>query len=135
MTWFKVDDELYLHPKTMQAGNAAMGLWVRAGAYSMAKLTEGFVSIEVVRSIGSTKLADKLVTAGLWSKVPGGYAFHQWHGDPVSGAKRQPTAEEVLASKESARLRQAAWRKNHRKSDGTFGPTNRSPLDEPPDDE
>ena len=32
--WFKVDDNLALHPKVLGAGNAAMGMWVRAGSWS-----------------------------------------------------------------------------------------------------
>lgn len=34
MSWFKVDDHLAFHRKTLAAGNEAMGLWVRAGSWS-----------------------------------------------------------------------------------------------------
>lgn len=34
MPWFRVDDSLDTHPKAIAAGNEAMGLWVRCGAYA-----------------------------------------------------------------------------------------------------
>lgn len=33
MTWFKVDDGFYDHPKVDQLPNAAVGLWVKCGAW------------------------------------------------------------------------------------------------------
>ena len=48
MTWFRVDDTLAMHPKVYAAGNAAMGLWVRAGAWSMQQLTDGDRSRPIV---------------------------------------------------------------------------------------
>jgi len=45
MPWFKVDDTLAFHAKVVAAGNAAMGLWVRAGAHSMQQLTDGFITV------------------------------------------------------------------------------------------
>ena len=38
MAWFKVDDKLAFHPKVLTAGNTAIGLWVRAGAWSADQL-------------------------------------------------------------------------------------------------
>lgn len=72
MPWFKVDDGLPDHPKVLLAGNAAMGLWVRAGAWSMKHLTDGFIPEAFVRLLGTAKEARALVTAGLWVKVEGG---------------------------------------------------------------
>ncbi|STD70923.1 Uncharacterised protein [Corynebacterium ulcerans] len=34
MTWFKVDDGFYDHPKFLDVPNAAVGLWVKAGAWA-----------------------------------------------------------------------------------------------------
>ena len=94
MPWFKVDDTLAFHTKTLAAGNAAMGLWVRAGAWSMQTLTDGFIPDSLARQLGTPKQARDLVAAGLWDKAPGGYQFHEW-GD------RQPTAADVRRAAEA----------------------------------
>ena len=57
MPWFKVDDNLAFHHKVVAAGNAAMGLWVRAGAMCAQQLTDGFVPDHMVNTLGSKALA------------------------------------------------------------------------------
>lgn len=67
MTWFKVDDGLCFHPKAIAAGNAALGLWVRAGSWCGANLTEGWLPATMVGTLGGQKRdAQKLVHSGLW---------------------------------------------------------------------
>ena len=53
MPWFRVDDTFSHHAKVMAAGNAAIGLWVRAGAWSMQQLTDGFIPTHVAKQLGS----------------------------------------------------------------------------------
>lgn len=53
MTWFKVDDTAYGHPKVLKAGNAALGLWVKGGAYAAQHLTEGTVPGVVAQLYGT----------------------------------------------------------------------------------
>jgi hypothetical protein len=100
MTWFKVDDGFHAHPKAFRAGTAALGLWVRAGSWAASQLTDGFVPAEVVRMYGTNAMAKSLVAAGLWTKVEGGYCFHQWADDG-----RQPTRQQVEAERAAARER------------------------------
>lgn len=79
MTWFKVDDRFYSHPKTLATSLAARGLWVSAGAWSSDQLTAGAVPDHALAMLGgSPELADELVSAGLWKRVRGGYQFHDW---------------------------------------------------------
>ncbi len=92
MVWFKVDDSLALHPKVLAAGNAAIGLWVRAGAWSAQQLTDGFVPAAIVATLGNGAQAQRLVDAGLWTKEAGGYRFHEW-------SERNPTREETEAKR------------------------------------
>ncbi|MFI6860157.1 mucin-2 [Streptomyces sp. NPDC050421] len=66
MPWFKVDDTAHLHPKLLKAGNPAVGLWMRAGAYAAQHLTEGAVPGVVAQLYGTAPQARKLVAAGLW---------------------------------------------------------------------
>lgn len=78
MTWFKVDDTLAFHPKAIAAGNAALGLWVRAGTWCSQQLTDGYLPTEMARQMGTRAQATKLVEVGLWKEAPGGYQFHDW---------------------------------------------------------
>lgn len=96
MTWFKVDDGLATHQKVLAAGNAAMGLWVRAGAWCSQQLTDGHVPLATVRLLGNVKQAKALVAAGLWIEAEGGYQFHDW-------SDYQPTRERVERTREERR--------------------------------
>lgn len=101
MAWFQVDDQLAMHRKVCDAGNAAMGLWVRAGAWSMQNLTEGFIPSKAAKTLGTAPQASSLVNAGLWLQTEGGYQFHEW-------GTRQMSAEQIA---ERRRKRAEAGRK------------------------
>lgn len=104
MVWFKVDDSLPFHAKVVQAGNAAMGLWVRAGAWSAQQLTDGFVPDHIIDALGTRGQAKKLSDARLWVRGDkdgsSGYFFHQWNEDG-----RQPTRAAVEKERAEARER------------------------------
>jgi hypothetical protein len=103
MVWFLVDDNLALHQKVNQAGNAAMGVWVRAGAWSAGNLTDGYIPSRIAHQIGTRSQIESLLKSGLWSRVTDGYQFHDWED-------RQPTAEQVKQRREGARQRKAKQR-------------------------
>lgn len=103
MVWFKVDDNLAFHRKSLAAGNSAMGLWVRAGSYCAQQLTDGFVPDEIVPSLGTFAQASRLVLVEFWSKTSGGFMFHDWH-------TYQPTRAEIEADRARSRERVKAWR-------------------------
>lgn len=92
MTWFKVDDNLAFHRKVVAAGNAAMGLWVRAGSWCADNLTDGHVPDGMLRQLGTRPQAEALVKAGLWVKTADGYRFHSWR-------EYQPTSKEAKTAK------------------------------------
>lgn len=103
MTWFKVDDSFYDHPKVFDAPDCAVALWTRAGCWSARNLTEGFVPASLpARLCGDpdTAVAD-LLRRGLWLRTSGGYRFHDWRN-------YQPTAAEVA---DLRRKRQDAGRR------------------------
>lgn len=136
MPWFKVDDTFAHHAKVMAAGNAAIGLWTRAGAWSMQQLTDGFIPTHVARTLGNVAQARALVTAGLWHEVEGGYQFHEWDA-------RQPSREKVEAERHAAAERQRLAReraKSRRESQRDTGvshgppdPTRPDPTQKSPD--
>ncbi|MFB6512075.1 hypothetical protein ACFCW4_02760 [Streptomyces virginiae] len=115
MPWFKIDDASHSHPKFMAAGNAALGLWLRCGAYSAQHLTEGHVPAAIAKAYGTPPQARKLVAVGLWHE-PGhdcprcpqpaaGYVVH----DFFEGG-RNSTREQVEASRKGAAERAAKHR-------------------------
>lgn len=126
MVWFRVDDTLAFHAKVVAAGNAAMGLWVRAGSWAAQQLTDGFVPAHMATALGTRPQAKALVNAGLWTEVEGGFQFHQW-----SDEGRQPTREKV----ESDRVREREKKRSQRRdAGGKFaGVPDLSPGDTPGD--
>lgn len=88
MTWFKVDDGFYDHPKVAALPNAAVGLWVKAGAWCAKHLTDGVISATQVRALkGSTSQISALLESGLWFELSSdrtqsgrkSYAFRDWN--------------------------------------------------------
>lgn len=134
MPWFKIDDSSYSHPKFRRAGNAALGLWVRCGAYSAQHLLEGHVPGDIAKDFGTPPQAQKLVSAGLWHKAghdcprcpqpaADGYFIH----DFFEGG-RNSTRAQVEASRQAAAERQAKSRANAAAGSGkTKALSNRTP--------
>lgn len=109
MVWFKVDDNLAFHAKTVAAGNAAMGLWVRAGSWSAQNLTEGFIPDHMVTALGTDAQARRLVQVKLWHRQKTGFIFHEF-------LDRNPSKDAVESEREAARERQRRAREKARKS-------------------
>jgi hypothetical protein len=117
VTWFKVDDGFALHPKAIAAGNAALGLWVRAGSWCGAHLTDGRLPAGMVGTLGGhARDVRKLIAAGLWCQTEGGYQFIDWE-------QWQPTKAQVKAEREATRTRVNRWRE-HRRNGVTDGVAN-----------
>jgi hypothetical protein len=109
MPYFPVDDDMSFHPKVLAAGNEAIGMWTRCGALAKKHTTGGFVTLETVDAVGNRKLASRLVSAGLWVAVDGGFQYHDW--------KQQAGNDDADKEKERAALsrhrnaeRQREWR-------------------------
>lgn len=109
MTWFKVDDGWWSHPKVIPLDSDIRGLWVSAGSWCAQHLTDGFMpdyALKMVTEIRGAKLkaaTEELVGAGLWKRVSGGFQFHDWD-------KYQPTKEAVETKRAADRDRKAAAR-------------------------
>ena len=110
MPHFRVDDALHSHPKARKAGFEAMGMWVLAGSYCMAYLSDGFVPDWWVKEKPKgTALAKRLVAAGFWhcAEKDGeqGYQFHEF-----TGPGRNDSREQILAEREKWRKRKESQR-------------------------
>ena len=115
MTWFKIDDSFYDHPKILDLPDSAVALWVRAGCWAARNLTDGFVpSTMPVRLCGDPASAVRdLVSRGLWRRTRGGFSFHDWH-------HYQPTRAAVEERRTAARERMKNLRAG-RKDAGEHG--------------
>lgn len=114
MPWFKVDDGLHSHPKWLALSSKprARALWVTAGSWCAANLTDGHVPAHVLGAVGGRKGdAQALVDAGLWVVTDGGWRFHGW-GD------FQPSAARVLADRRATAERVRKWREARRDEGG-----------------
>lgn len=121
MPWFRIDDKAHSHPKLIKAGNAALGLWLRCGAYAAQHLTDGIVPGVVAELYGTKPQAAKLVKAGLWHEhghacssccpdpAPGDYVFHDFLDDGRNTSRARHEAE-----RKKARDRQAKHREGGR---------------------
>lgn len=129
MPWFKVDDQLAFHSKTMLAGNEAMGLWVRAGAWSSAHFTDGFIPEHMATAMAqpmaktdlpsfAIDLPSRLVEAGFWHKVEGGYQFHDWEDFQPDGKAEKQRQEDTRKARSEAGKRGAEARWGKKKTDG-----------------
>lgn len=106
MTWFKVDDGFWSHPKTLGLSTAAVALWVRAGSYCGKHLTDGYVPQSVLGMLqGTPDHARELVIAGMWLEDVDGWTFHDWH-------RYQDTRQAVEKRREAWKQRQQRHREN-----------------------
>lgn len=129
MTWFKIDDSFYDHPKVEDLEPSAIGIWTLSGTYCARHLTDGFVTRAKVRRFGASEEdIASLVASGLWHETEKdgkpGYQFHDWE-------VQNPTRDAVMEKREKERLKKQAYR---RKEDGTYaGRTEESPTVSPGD--
>ncbi len=89
MSWAKIDDKFFSHPKVRRAGKDAVLLYLAGLTYCNEHLTEGFISEDSLPLIGFFAFVDdfkqsasKLVDVGLWhvsSKgLSTGYDVHDY---------------------------------------------------------
>jgi hypothetical protein len=119
LSWFKCDDCFHSHPKILQAGNEAIGLWARCGAYCSQHLTDGYIPDQIVLIYGSAALAQVLVTARLWVRVAGGYQMHDYLSYNRSRVEvMTERAESAERQRESRTRRRADRRKQEEVNNG-----------------
>lgn len=79
MPTFEVDDQFHSHPKAIRAGYEAVGLWVKAGSWCAAYLTDGRVPRDTAGTWARPSLWQRLIDAGLIEKLPDGdYQMHDF---------------------------------------------------------
>lgn len=107
--WSRIDDSVPHHKKFLNIGVAASWLWLCGLVHSNVQLTNGYIPEAALGLLGVVKrprtAASKLVTAGLWEKVPGGYQIHDYHDF-------NPRAEDTKKRREADRVRKESARRN-----------------------
>lgn len=114
MIFAGIDVNIITHPKAIQAGPEALGLWVWGMCYAQVHKTDGRLPrVAVMSALGAqrrvlSRLAVRLVTSGLWDESEdGSFQIHNY------GAKNQ-TAVEIASRAEQRKAanaeRQARWR-------------------------
>lgn len=104
--WVKIDDQFYAHPKLIAAGPLAKCLFVDALCYANQYLTDGFIPATVALQISmplaqytdAAAVITRLVDAGLWHKIDGGYQIHDY-------LDYNPSREHVLRERAAAKER------------------------------
>lgn len=99
MSWVKLDDQARQHRKLLAVGPTAAWLWTCGLMYcNSQKARDGFIPAEVVAVLypipSWRKEVPRLLSAGLWEEVDGGYLVHDYHD-------YQPTPEKVLETSEA----------------------------------
>jgi hypothetical protein len=103
MPWFRIDDGWHSHPKVIEAGNAAAGLWVRIGSYCSQYATDGYIPARTANQLGAKRELTRLQTVGLLVAVEGGYLIPDFN-------EYNPSAEQVKAQRKATAERQKRWR-------------------------
>ena len=102
MSYAQLDEHFDEHPKFAALELEHFGLMACAIAYCNRLLTDGFVPTRAVRGFGASgkgvKLAARLVEAGIWLEVDGGYGVRGF-------LDHNPSRVTVLARRESVRAR------------------------------
>ena len=78
MSWARVDDGWWSHPKTMPLSLACRGLWITALSWSCQQRRDIVPDVFLAMAGGTQAEADELVCAGLWIREDGGYRIHDW---------------------------------------------------------
>lgn len=121
VTWVKLEDDIFQHPKILAAGPQASFLFIASVCWSGHNLTNGHIPAYALRRLAADidvsetqarELADKLVevrapgsTAGLWEFTADGWLVHDWE-QWQTGADDRKVAEAEAARKRQLRHRQ-----------------------------
>lgn len=102
MTWVKVDDRFPQNPKVLAAGKAAAWAYLCGLCYASQHLTDGHLPDKATPAFAGKRDVERLVRAGLWIPVEGGYQIHDY-------LEHQPSREQHERKLEANRERQRKW--------------------------
>ena len=117
MSWTKLDDGFWMHPKVMMAGNEAAGIFARCLSYCGNYLTDGLVPEPIALQIaGSKRALDNAVNTGLLERLETGSIFIRDY------LHHNPTRDEVEAQRaKRSEAGRRGGRARHRRGDEADG--------------
>lgn len=99
MPYLNVDDDFPFHRKSIAAGNAALGLWVRCGAWSAGEGTDGRIPEELAKAAGKPGELAALLRAGYWEPAEdGGWQMHDYTDHNMSAEEWRLLSEKRSAA-------------------------------------
>lgn len=123
MTWLRLDDGFPRHRKVRRLSHVAFRLHVSAMCWCAEQLTDGLIlatEIDDVSDLSAKELAKalpELTSRGLWDTRADGWVIHDY-------LDYNPSREKVLAEREAAAVRQAAYRDKKRRNAVSNGVSN-----------
>jgi len=126
MSWVKLDDKFFQHPKVIDLSKDAKLLQLAALAHCNAQLTDGYISVGALRAIAATvdvecnavtnmlhsvtcNAVTELLHVGLWQEQANGWSIHNY-------LKYQPSAAQEKERRQAGSARVARWRQGRRES-------------------
>lgn len=103
MTWVKLDDSFFLHPKAVAAGKDGRELFLASLCYCAGQLTDGFVAqaalpIVVAQAGVKISVARVLERVRLWDEGIGGFWVHDYLDyNPSAAEVREARAKKAAA--------------------------------------
>src|SRR5690606_38006641 len=95
MSWIRIDDKAWSHPKIAGLSGNAVRLWLFGLCWCNAHQTDGAIPTVTLRILGgSARDAKELVAAGLWVPTDSGWSVHDY-------LAHQSSAEQIRASQEA----------------------------------
>lgn len=113
-----LDDGFDTWPEVVRAGCAAVGLYIRCGAWISRSISNGtgvdaLIPAEVAAMYGTPEWVGKLVAVGLWrTEEVGLLEFYRdvYYFQAPNGSKLNPSAKEATERREKAAARQRRYR-------------------------
>ena len=127
---YRVDDGIDTWPESIRAGTAALGLYLRCGAWICRAIGGGLIAdavvpVEVAAMYGSKEWITRLCDVGLWVHVEDGYADRRYFD-------LNPKPEKVIADREAKRKRQDRWLAKRRGEDASLTASRDASQDDAP---
>lgn len=110
MSWTKLDDGFWMHPKVVLAGNEAAGIFARCLSYSGKYLTDGRIPEQVARLIaGNEQALEHVLETGFLERLSSGdfYVRDYAHYNPLRDEVEAKLEQKRSAGRKGGQARQA----------------------------
>ena len=135
MSWGRVDDGWWCHPKVVPLSLHARGLWVTALSWSCAQRTDEVPEVMLPLFQGSKGEANELVARGMWVEVDGGWRIHDWEKYQVWSLSERRAEAGRKGGKASGEARRAEASTKQTEATAEAGPHHTTPHQEKTSDD